>query len=327
MNAQLEIVDAGIAAVTDLGRRGQAFLGVQTNGAADQYSARTANILVGNDERAPLIEIFNVMPFAFRSSCSLLIAVTGAAESVLVDGEPAETGQPLFVWPGAVVKLPPASTGLRTYIGIRGRIEGDEFLGSVATDSLIGRGRRLSTGDVVHVDNGAVRVPSNVPFFRFGAPQQQYSHEWVLDVVPGVDADEFPTFVDELPASTFTVGNQSDHVGVRLEGPHFERSVTTEIVSRGVPLGAIEAPPTGSLIILMRGRPLTAGYPIPAVVARSCHHLLGQLRPGDSVRLKSVSVAESIAQTRRDEARLSRLRRRCATAFTACWPFESVSRP
>lgn len=325
MSAQIEILEQGISAVTDLGRRGQGYLGVQTNGAADQYSARVANILVGNDEDAPLIEVVNMLPFSFRLSCSLLVSVVGAAQTVWVDGQEMPVGKPLILWPGAVLKLAPAQTGLRSYIAVHGRLEGDEFLGSVAVDTLIGRGRWLAKGDIVQIANGQIRVPLDVHFFLFGAPPEYFSNEWTLDVVPGIDAHEFDDFNAKLPDSVFTVSNQSDTVGVRLEGPHFERSVTSEILSRGVPLGAIEAPPTGSLIILMRGRPLTAGYPIPAVIARSSHHLLGQLRPGDSIRLRPVSVGESIAETRRRERQIVQLRRRCTTAFTACWIFESIS--
>ncbi len=327
MSVRIEIAEAGISTVTDLGRRGQAHLGIQTNGAADQYSARVANILVGNDERAPLIEVVNVLPFALRLTSPLLVSVMGAAETVLVDDQEMPVGTPLILWPGAVLRLRPSRTGIRSYIGIHGRIEGDEFLGSVATDPLIGRGRRLASGDAVEIGGGEIRVPLDQSFFLFGAEPEHFGNEWTLDVVPGIDAHEFPDLARRLPGSTFTVSNQSDNVGVRLEGPHFERSVSTEILSRGVPLGAIEAPPTGSLIILMRGRPLTAGYPVPAVVARSSHHLLGQLRPGDSIRLRQVSIGESVAGIRRREQRISHLKQRCSTAFTACWLFESVSRP
>ena len=58
MNAgTLTAIEAGAVQVTDLGRtRGPRF-GVPANGALDQRSARVANILVGNADGAPLLEI------------------------------------------------------------------------------------------------------------------------------------------------------------------------------------------------------------------------------------------------------------------------------
>jgi biotin-dependent carboxylase-like uncharacterized protein len=325
VNGRLEVVEGGFAAVTDLGRHGQAQLGVQVNGAADRYSARQANILAGNDEAAPLIEATTIAPFAFRTPVPQLIAVTGAVGAVTIDGHPMPGNTPVITWAGALVRIPPGSRGLRAYVGVHGRLAGDEFLGSVAVDSLLGRGRRLAPGDVVEVADSAVRVPRHLPFFRLTAGETPLSNEWVLDVVPGPEAAEFPAFSERLPAVSFRVGERSDHAGVRLEGQQFARSTTAEILSRGVPLGAIEAPPSGGLIALLRGRPLNAGYPIPAVVARSSHQSLAQLRPGDTVRLRHVSAAASIAVARADEARLAELRGRCSAMFDACAIFAESS--
>ncbi|MFT3876397.1 MAG: hypothetical protein QM708_08255 [Propioniciclava sp.] len=317
MNPLLTLTQAGVASVTDLGRYGVAHLGIQTNGALDQPAARAANILVGNPDSAPVIEVTTIVPFAFRTSEAVLLAVTGAAGSVTLDGDPVATHAPLLTWPNAEVKISPAPSGLRAYVAVHGRIQGDEFLGSVARDPLIGRGRRLSTGDVVIAHGARLGLVPHPPLFLVAAPREAYPHEWVLDVLPGPELAEFPGFTGGITSTAYTVDTRSDHVGIRLAGPGFERVTSSEILSRGVPLGAVEIPPTGGPIILMRGRPLTAGYPIPAVVARSCHHYLGQMRPGDTLRLRMSTAEQSIRAVRQQEADLAALRHRCRTMYEA----------
>lgn len=317
MNPRLTITQAGVASVTDLGRYGVAHLGIQTNGALDQISARSANILVGNDENAPVVEVTAIVPFAFRTTEMLLVSVTGATGGVTIDGSPTAGHVPFLTWAGAEVRVEPAASGLRSYVAVHGRIQGDEFLGSVARDPLIGRGRRLSTGDHVVVHGARLGSVPHPPLFLVTAAHETYGHEWLLDVLPGPELAEFPDFPDGIAQAVFTVDTRSDHVGLRLTGREFQRVTTSEILSRGVPLGAVEIPPTGGPIVLMRGRPLTAGYPIPAVVARSSHHHLGQMRPGDTLRLRMITAEQSLREVRRHEATLAALRQRCRTMYEA----------
>ena len=77
MSGSLIILQPGNSVVTDLGRfRGPRF-GLPVNGALDQFSARAANILTGNDDTAPLLEI-TALDFRMKATTDILIAVTGA---------------------------------------------------------------------------------------------------------------------------------------------------------------------------------------------------------------------------------------------------------
>ncbi|HJG81349.1 MAG TPA: allophanate hydrolase [Brevibacterium senegalense] len=319
---QIRIINAGLSVVTDLGRFGSTHLGIQVNGAADQRSARTANILVGNREDAPLFEITAVFPFSFRVEDHMLVAVTGAATSMTVDGVPLPVRTPFVAWPGSVVQIAAVRRGLRSYAAIHGLIEGDSFHGSVAFDPLIGRGRRLHDDDEVAVIGPQVHAPPHgSPSFAITAESTSYPQHWRLGMLSGPEAEEFPGIFDATQGlkslGDLQVGTQSDHIGVRLEGHSLVRTIGDEILSRGVPVGAVEIPPTGGMIMLLRGRPLTAGYPVPAVVARGWHHLLGQIRPGDRVTLVPTTPAQSLATVYRQREALNLLRARCRTAFTA----------
>ena len=115
----------------------------------------------------------------------------------------------------------------------------------------------------------------------------------------------------------FTVSDQSDHVGLRLTGPPVGLDDRTEIRSRGVPIGAVEVTPSGDVIILLRGRLVTAGYPVVAVVTTVSLDLLAQVRPGQEIRLDVVEMAGARTALVALAASRAALARRVATALTA----------
>jgi allophanate hydrolase subunit 2 len=49
-------------------------------------------------------------------------------------------------------------------------------------------------------------------------------------------------------------------------------------------VGALQVPPDGMPVAFLADHPVTGGYPVIGVVHSSDIPLLGQLRPGDSVR-------------------------------------------
>ncbi len=64
-------------------------------------------------------------------------------------------------------------------------------------------------------------------------------------------------------------------------------------MSDAVVTGAIQVPGDGNPIILTADRPTTGGYPKIGVVVTPDMDLLGQAKPGDEVRFKTVSLAQA----------------------------------
>ena len=52
----------------------------------------------------------------------------------------------------------------------------------------------------------------------------------------------------------------------------------------GLPLGAIQVPPDGRPIVMLADRPVTGGYPVPAVVIGADIGRVARLRSGDELR-------------------------------------------
>jgi biotin-dependent carboxylase-like uncharacterized protein len=308
---------AGLAEVQDLGRPGFADLGIAVNGAADHGAARTANILVGNLESAPLVEVTG-SELAVMARTDLLLAVTGAADTVMVDGHPQPAWETLSVSAGSRIVIPFPTNGFRSYLAINGAIHADRTLTSVSADPLLGVGTRLSAGDTLTVSS---RYPAHsvVDFgrlFRLGARRPILRSTVEVRVTEGPDLGRLVLGRSAL-AARLRVRPQSNHVGLRLECPPIEQNSTQEIPSRGVPIGAVEVPPTGGIIILLRGRLVTAGYPVVAVVTSESLDLLGQVRPSDDVQLVFCDVDRARAMLRTTASERAMLSKRVQSAFRA----------
>jgi biotin-dependent carboxylase-like uncharacterized protein len=320
MTGSWEVEYATSAVVTDLGRTAGPALGLATNGALDQYSATVANILAANDVRDPLIEM-TAGAIRLRSYADMLIAVTGAEVRFRVNGSPRGTWQPTFISQGDLVEIRPPSHGLRAYLSIHGSMEAPRLLGSCAPDSVIGFGRHLRAGDNFPVKAAPPSVVNpylGVPFFHFPTFRPAHEATPTVYLTDGPDIGEFGPGAAALFGPLYTVSALSNHIGLRLGGgPVPRRLVPGEVLSRAVPIGALEAPPGDELIILHRGRAVTAGYPVLGVVASCSLDTLAQVRPGQQVRFGRLDVTAATRLRRAQHQQTMALIGRVRTAYTS----------
>jgi allophanate hydrolase subunit 2 len=94
-------------------------------------------------------------------------------------------------------------------------------------------------------------------------------------------------------------------MGVRLEGPRIERrsDVEESIISEGLISGAIQVPGDGEPIIIL-AELVTGGYTKIATIISTDLPMVAQLKPGDQVRFRPISVEESHVLLREQEQRL-----------------------
>ena len=187
MSGSLIIQQPGNSVVTDLGRfRGPRF-GLPVNGALDQFSARAANILAGNDDNAPLLEI-TALDFRMRATTDILIAVTGAPLHLTVGGRECQQWEPVSVRAGETVALRRITGGLRAYLAVHGSVEAPVLLGSCAPDTVVGFGLRLAEGTELKTSRSVapIRQPYfDLPLFRLGLTRPEFSSQAVVEVTDG----------------------------------------------------------------------------------------------------------------------------------------------
>jgi 5-oxoprolinase (ATP-hydrolysing) subunit C len=288
----IEILEPGpLTSVQDpFGRTRWRHLGVPAGGAADAWSARRANRLVGNRDDAALLEI---------TLGGALVATDRAAWMALVGGLRATAGGvdlPLGeAWrlrPGSSVRVHPGH-GARGYLAVAGGLVVEPVLGSPSTDLRTGfgglEGRAVRAGDRLEVG------PTEAPPARWTGT----AASGPIRIVTGPHAEAAAALERE-----WTVSVEADRAGLRLDGP---RLAGGEVPSMGLPLGAIQVPPDGRPIAMLVDRPVTGGYLVPACVIRADIGRVAQLRTGDQLRFASVTPDEAVEALRRAEADLAAL--------------------
>ena len=271
------------SSLQDRGRPGNGHLGVSPSGAFDRDALRQVNALLGNAPGAAALETYGGL--VLRAEQLHVVAVTGGVGPVLLDGRPVPHGRAVPIAAGQRLVVGPATTGLRTYVGVTGGLVGRAELGSYAFDSLGGLGTPPpETGQVLVVGAaGTVPALDDVPpLIRSGGVD--------VDVVLGPRDD---WFTDEalarLTEQEWTVTPQSNRIGLRLEGAvPLDRAVTDELDSEATVSGALQIPPDGQPVLFMADHPVTGGYPVVACVVGDQLDRAAQVPIGARVRFRAV---------------------------------------
>ena len=93
--------------------------------------------------------------------------------------------------------------------------------------------------------------------------------------------------------SAYRVAEESNRMGLRLEGAAISTPFGAEMISEGVSLGAVQITASGLPIILFVEQQTTGGYPKIANVISADLSSLGQLRPRDEIRFERVEMETS----------------------------------
>jgi biotin-dependent carboxylase-like uncharacterized protein len=293
MSGALEVIAAGPGStLQDRGRLGHQRFGVSTAGAADPLLLAASNALVGNDAFEGAIEFTLVGDTLEVAAQSCRIAVTGDAE-LTIDGQPHLPWTSHRLTQGQRLRVGALATGARGYLAVAGGFEAAPVLGSVSTHLRSGlggfSGTRLRPGDRLPLKLAeAPQEPERVL-----DPRRILDRSGVLRVVLGPQKSHFTeaglaTFLE----SEFTVTAEADRMGYRLDGPAVEHSGGFNIISDGIPLGAVQVPGTGRPIVLLADRQTTGGYPKIACVIVPDVAALSQFRPGAKLRFRAVTVEE-----------------------------------
>ncbi|HKN47764.1 MAG TPA: biotin-dependent carboxyltransferase family protein [Candidatus Polarisedimenticolia bacterium] len=286
------VLDPGLlSTIQDLGREGHGRLGVSPAGAADPTALRIANRLVGNPEDGAALEM-TLRGGEFLFEGSAVIAVAGADFGPALDGRPVPLWTTLEARAGQRLRLGVTRSGARAYLAVRGGFAVPPVLGSRSTHLASGLGgldgRALRKGDLLPVGDDRGPWPKHrVDPGLLGclAPRR------TLRVTDGPQAEWFTTEArDQISQAAYAVTEESDRMGLRLRGSPIRPPFGGDMVSEGVPLGAVQVPPGGQPILSFVDLQTTGGYPVVASVISADLPSVGQLRPRDEIRFAPVSL-------------------------------------
>lgn len=301
----IEIVESGLAtSVQDQGRPGYYNVGIPPSGALDLFSAAAANVLVGNDPGAAVIESTYMGP-KLRFTEDTVVAVTGADIPIEVNGHAVPNWESFPVKSGDVLSFGILEQGARMYIAVAGGIAVPEVLGSRSLYALGAfggfEGRALQAGDVLPVGHG-VGTPGRV------VPQDlrpRLSREVDVRVVMGLYdyrlTDKGLSALLDQPWQLTTV---ADRIGFRYGGgaldwiertqPFGAGSDPSNITDAGYPVGSIQVPGGIEPIILHRDAVSGGGYAMVATVISADMDVVAQCSPGTQTRFRPVTLDDAL---------------------------------
>ena len=294
----ITVIKPGLQTTVQAGPRiGWRHMGVPANGAADPLSLALANKLVGNAWDTAALEATLVGPTLCFDSDSAF-ALAGARAAVTLNGTEQAHHETLYAKAGDELVVAAAQAGARTYIALAGGLLVDEILGSASTNLQAGfgghEGRALQVGDRLDVASCEVELLRTPDEFRL-----PMSSSWGVRTCTAGESDLLDgTSLQTLFDTNWVVDRRADRMGLRLDGPALTVSSDGRMPSAAVMPGTIQCPEDGVPYLLSVDAGTVGGYPRIAQVARLDRHVLGQLRPGDHVRLLLREPDEAVGELR-----------------------------
>jgi antagonist of KipI len=303
----IEVLKGGLlTTVQDLGRPGYQRYGVVVGGAVDGFAARTANLLAGNEPNAALIEMALIGP-ELKFAADTLVAWGGADFDAKLGAAPLPKDRPVRVAAGQAVSFGPVKKGAMAWLAVAGGIDVPLLMGSRGTYRRAGvgghEGRGLIPGDKLKVFPAPALAKERLEALQKSgrtAPTWSIRPE-VLGTPPAagelraVRGPEWDWFGHKAQAAffggTFKVTKDADRMGVRLEGRTLDLAAPREMISSAVNAGVVQVPPGGQPIVLSASRQTIGGYPRIGAVVSVDWGAIAQLKPGDTVRFREVTLA------------------------------------
>lgn len=301
-----------LTSIQDLGRYGFQKYGVIVSGAMDRNSLRIANLLVGNEEGEAALEITLMGP-SLSVEEDTLMAITGADMAPEIDGERIPLWRPVYVKKGSVIDFKACRLGCRAYMAFAGGFAVKEVMNSKSTylrGEMGGHeGRALKAEDTLRFNPMSKRAVQIMQQLKSSEKSGSFTAAaWYVNseafvpmkknpIIRVIRGGEFDRFTESsqsrLFEQEFRITPKSDRMGYRIEGPALQLEEPFELLSEAVANGTIQVPNDGNPIILLADRQTTGGYPKIAQVITVDLPVMAQLKPGEKIRFKEVTLEEA----------------------------------
>ncbi len=286
----LRFIQAGQqTSIQDVGRSGFMHQGISKSGAMDPLSLQLANWLVSNPINQAAIEVTLAGP-TIEITEHLSIAICGAEFDLSLNDAPVFNNETIKVRAGDVLAFKGIRQGARAYLAIGGKLDVDSSFASQSTHLMAKfggyNGRQFQSDDVLAV----LSAPDIKKRVLPEAYQPSFTGNYLLRCCAGIETEQFEQeSLDTFYDATYVVSNDSNRMGLRLEGEPVPMKTSIEIISSGLTQGSIQLPPSGFPIISSVDGQTIGGYPRIANVISSDLNILGQLKAGDKIGCLSVS--------------------------------------
>jgi antagonist of KipI len=321
----ITILKPGISAsIQDSGRWHYQKYGIPVGGVMDKMSSSVANIICGNEVNEALLELtLHGTEIVFNEDAYCCISGDGC--NAYINETKIEFNRLIKIKAFSILKTKPIRYGCRAYLAIAGGFQVNKIMGSASTYFASGiggiNGKNLATGDIIHFTHKIKKVILDTPIQlgenRFGYAnwhinfkhQHNNSNHTSIDCVKAPEWNLFnESSQHTLFNTSFTVSNDSNRMGYRLEGNELSLINKQEMLSSAVAIGIIQVTPKGQPIILMADAQTIGGYPRIARVCSADISKIAQCRPGDVISFNQTTEDESYTKLRELDKRIDQLK-------------------
>lgn len=307
-NASIEVLQAGtFTTIQDNPRENLSHWAVGPGGACDIDSLHLANALVGNSPETAAIEMTSTGPTLLfhEESC---VAWVGASCEGIVDGQRILGNRPVWLAKGSTLKFTSLNPGFRSVLAIGGGLQLPKILGRTGSHISADIGpRRLEKGGILLLCDAKASLKSSFlqslyksgplpcfPKWHVRSPFLPSNSVTHIKCLAGPHLSFLPAKDRELFWSTvWTVSNQSNRMGVRLQSNFKIKKDLPHIPSQAITFGTVQFPPSQEPIVMLAEHQTTGGYPRLAEVIRADLVKLAQLKPGNKIQLMSIDLEEA----------------------------------
>lgn len=283
-----KVLSPGIfTTIQDLGREGCTHLGITPSGSMDEYPYRWTQKLLG-DAHGNALEIL-LSGLKLQTTAPATITVCGADLDFHINGISQSIWQTHQIKEGDILSFEQKKEGMRAYLAVKGGFTLPKYEESFSTTLKENKGKKLEIGDTLPFNPShstqIMRVPQKYIF--------NYPTHMTLRIVLSYQHEYFSKAQKEkFFSSTYTLTPNMNRMGYKLQGEPMIPS-NGGIISEGITFGAVQIPPDGQPIILLKERQTIGGYPkIGSVVPSDCF-ILAQLPIGSTVKFEPVSVEDA----------------------------------
>jgi len=278
----IKVISPGLlTTIQDSGRMGFAGYGVPKSGAMDRYSAKIANLLVGNKADDAVIEMTLLGP-KLEFLQPAFIVLVGLEAAVFLNGSKIALLKPLKVEKGDSLHIKQITQGARLYLAICGGFQSENVMGSKSQYESITKTSALKKEAIIPFKAQQFSIKNTNSVIKYDIDFYKNQN---LEVYPGPEyfklSEELKT---KLLSTEFSVSKNNSRMAYQLE--ETIANDLQSILTQPVLPGTVQFTPSGSLIILMRDCQTTGGYPRIFQLTKQSINLLAQKKPGDLVQFQ-----------------------------------------
>jgi biotin-dependent carboxylase-like uncharacterized protein len=301
--------------IQDKGRVGYYEIGMPPSGAFDQKSYMIANMLVGNDLSAAVLETTYVGP-SLEFQQDACISLTGATMQPRVNGNVVPMWETVYIKSGDVLTFDQIESGVRGYIAVSGGFDVPIVMGSRSTflSSKIGglEGRALKANDCLNTgDLKKYRVSKGTRIKEEYIPK--FGDYYEVRIMDGLCSyritEESKKTISE---ADWVITPDANRVGYRIysgkplafierKQPFGAGNSPSNVVDVGYPIGSIQVPDVLEPIILFKDAVTCGGYATIATIISVDLNIMAQAATNNHIKFSYVTMEEALQARDKDK--------------------------